>query len=65
MSSSRIGRNRQWENLAIKKVVPIASQAPRGGAPVTSISSVTGLYQQDAPPCPRLRCHHDSERRLL
>ncbi len=35
-----------------KKVVPIASQAPRGGAPVSSISSVTSLYQQDAPPCP-------------
>ena len=40
------------ENLAIKKVIPIASQAPRGGAPVASISSVTSLYQQDAPPCP-------------
>jgi ribonucleoside-diphosphate reductase alpha chain len=26
--------------------------APRGGAPVESISSVTSLYQQDAPPCP-------------
>jgi ribonucleoside-diphosphate reductase alpha chain len=35
-----------------KKVVPITSQAPRGGAPVTNISSVTSLYQQDAPPCP-------------
>src|SRR5215470_6192233 len=35
-----------------RKVVPIASQAPRGGAPVASISSVTSLYQQDAPPCP-------------
>jgi len=35
-----------------KKVIPIAAQAPRGGAPVTSISSVTSLYQQDAPPCP-------------
>jgi ribonucleoside-diphosphate reductase alpha chain len=40
------------ENLAIKKVIPIASQAPRGGAPVANISSVTSLYQQDAPPCP-------------
>ena len=29
-----------------------AAQAPRGGAPVASISSVTSLYQQDAPPCP-------------
>jgi ribonucleoside-diphosphate reductase alpha chain len=34
-----------------KKVIPITAQAPRGGAPV-SISSVTSLYQQDAPPCP-------------
>jgi ribonucleoside-diphosphate reductase alpha chain len=40
------------ENPAAKKVIPIVSQAPRGGAPVTSISSVTSLYQQDAPPCP-------------
>ena len=36
----------------LKKVVSIAAHAPRGGAPVTSISSVTSLYQQDAPPCP-------------
>jgi ribonucleoside-diphosphate reductase alpha chain len=35
-----------------KKVVSIVSQTPRGGAPVSSISSVTSLYQQDAPPCP-------------
>jgi ribonucleoside-diphosphate reductase alpha chain len=35
-----------------KKVIPIGSQAPRGGAPVASISSITSLYQQDAPPCP-------------
>ena len=35
-----------------KKVIPIAAQAPRGGVPVASISSVTSLYQQDAPPCP-------------
>jgi ribonucleoside-diphosphate reductase alpha chain len=35
-----------------KKVVSIVPQTPRGGAPVTSISSVTSLYQQDAPPCP-------------
>jgi ribonucleoside-diphosphate reductase alpha chain len=39
------------ESATNKKVISI-SQAPRGGAPVTSISSVTGLYQQDAPPCP-------------
>jgi ribonucleoside-diphosphate reductase alpha chain len=35
-----------------KKFVSIASHPPRGGAPVSSISSVTSLYQQDAPPCP-------------
>jgi ribonucleoside-diphosphate reductase alpha chain len=41
------------ETVTSKKVVPITAQAaPRGGAPVTSISSVTSLYQQDAPPCP-------------
>ena len=40
------------ETAASKKVISISSQAPRGGAPVASISSVTSLYQQDAPPCP-------------
>jgi ribonucleoside-diphosphate reductase alpha chain len=43
------------EEAPAKKVVSIATAhaAPRGGAPVvTSISSVTSLYQQDAPPCP-------------
>ena len=35
-----------------KKVVSIAPQTPRGGAPMTTISSITSLYQQDAPPCP-------------
>jgi ribonucleoside-diphosphate reductase alpha chain len=40
------------ENAASKKLASIASQAPRGGAPVATISSVTSLYQQDAPPCP-------------
>ncbi|HEY6996681.1 MAG TPA: vitamin B12-dependent ribonucleotide reductase [Candidatus Binatia bacterium] len=35
-----------------RKVVSIAAHAPRGGAPVATISSVTSLYQQDAPPCP-------------
>jgi ribonucleoside-diphosphate reductase alpha chain len=40
------------ETPAGKKVISITSQVPRGGAPVASISSVTGLYQQDAPPCP-------------
>ena len=40
------------ENNTGKKVISISAQALRGGAPVTSISSVTSLYQQDAPPCP-------------
>jgi ribonucleoside-diphosphate reductase alpha chain len=39
------------EAVPEKKVVPLTA-APRGGAPVTTISSVTSLYQQDAPPCP-------------
>jgi ribonucleoside-diphosphate reductase alpha chain len=40
------------EEVQQKKVVSIAAHAPRGGAPVATISSVTSLYQQDAPPCP-------------
>jgi len=40
------------EHKADHKVVPLSGAAPRGGAPVASISSVTSLYQQDAPPCP-------------
>ena len=40
------------EETQLKKVVSIASHPPRGGAPVATISSVTSLYQQDAPPCP-------------
>jgi ribonucleoside-diphosphate reductase alpha chain len=40
------------ENNTGKKVISISSQALRGGAPVSGISSVTSLYQQDAPPCP-------------
>jgi ribonucleoside-diphosphate reductase alpha chain len=40
------------EEVHIKKVVSLAPATPRGGAPVTSISSITSLYQQDAPPCP-------------
>ena len=42
------------EEAPSKKVVSItaAHSGPRGGAPVASISSVTSLYQQDAPPCP-------------
>jgi ribonucleoside-diphosphate reductase alpha chain len=35
-----------------RKIAAVAPQSPRGGAPLASISSVTGLYQQDAPPCP-------------
>jgi ribonucleoside-diphosphate reductase alpha chain len=49
---SREPQDTDKENNSSKKVVSIASQALRGGAPVTSISSVTSLYQQDAPPCP-------------
>jgi ribonucleoside-diphosphate reductase alpha chain len=37
---------------ADNKVVQLVAAAPRGGAPVATISSVTSLYQQDAPPCP-------------
>src|SRR5687767_3158011 len=33
------------EEVAQRKVVSIAAHAPRGGAPVASISSVTSLYQ--------------------
>jgi ribonucleoside-diphosphate reductase alpha chain len=40
------------EETPLKKVVSIAAHPPRGGAPVATISSVTSLYQQDAPPCP-------------
>jgi ribonucleoside-diphosphate reductase alpha chain len=40
------------ENASSRKVVSITGQAPRGGAPVVTISSVTSLYQQDAPSCP-------------
>jgi ribonucleoside-diphosphate reductase alpha chain len=49
-----IRENAAEESVEIKtdhKVVQLAAAAPRGGAPV-SISSVTSLYQQDAPPCP-------------
>ena len=40
------------EETHLKRVVSIAAHPPRGGAPVATISSVTSLYQQDAPPCP-------------
>jgi ribonucleoside-diphosphate reductase alpha chain len=45
-------RQEPEDGAAAKKVASLAPQAPRGGAPVMSISSVTSLYQQDAPPCP-------------
>jgi ribonucleoside-diphosphate reductase alpha chain len=45
-----IVRSEPVEESPAKKVVSIAP--PRGGAPVATISSVTSLYQQDAPPCP-------------
>ncbi len=38
------------ENLGPSGTLGRANE--RGGAPVTSISSITSLYQQDAPPCP-------------
>jgi ribonucleoside-diphosphate reductase alpha chain len=47
-----VQRQEPAEDAPQKKVVSLASHAPRGGAPVASISSVTSLYQQDAPPCP-------------
>jgi ribonucleoside-diphosphate reductase alpha chain len=47
-----IVKSEKVEEAPSKKVVSIAAQAPRGGAPVTTISTVTSLYQQDAPPCP-------------
>ncbi len=40
------------EDAHQNKLVSIAPNTPRGGAPVTTISSITSLYQQDAPPCP-------------
>jgi ribonucleoside-diphosphate reductase alpha chain len=45
------GAEESAESKSDHKVVQLAAAAPRGGAPV-SISSVTSLYQQDAPPCP-------------
>ncbi len=42
----------QEEDAVSKKVVQLTPQGPRGGAPVATISSITSLYQQDAPPCP-------------
>jgi ribonucleoside-diphosphate reductase alpha chain len=47
-----VKENGAVESEADNKVVLLAGVAPRGGAPVVTISSVTSLYQQDAPPCP-------------
>jgi ribonucleoside-diphosphate reductase alpha chain len=47
-----IVRQESEESAAPKKVLSLAAQTPRGGAPVSAISSVTSLYQEDAPPCP-------------
>ncbi len=44
--------NGEREEEVSKKVLPLNPQGPRGGAPIVTISSVTSLYQQDAPPCP-------------
>ncbi|MEK7783092.1 MAG: vitamin B12-dependent ribonucleotide reductase, partial [Candidatus Binatota bacterium] len=46
------GEQEEKDDEVNKKVVPLNSQGPRGGAPVATISRVTSLYQQDAPPCP-------------
>jgi len=40
------------DSPAGKKVIPLNPQGPRAGNPAATISSVTSLYQQDAPPCP-------------
>ena len=47
-----IVKREEEENSANKKVIQLTPQGPRGGAPVATISSITSLYQQDAPPCP-------------
>jgi ribonucleoside-diphosphate reductase alpha chain len=40
------------EDLNPRRAPQPPLKSPRGGAPVATISSVTSLYQQDAPPCP-------------
>jgi ribonucleoside-diphosphate reductase alpha chain len=40
------------EGTVTTRTIQLTPQAPRGGAPVATISSITSLYQQDAPPCP-------------
>jgi ribonucleoside-diphosphate reductase alpha chain len=47
-----VSRNDEHPAAGANKVVSLSAQTPRGGAPVTSISGVTSLYQQDAPACP-------------
>jgi ribonucleoside-diphosphate reductase alpha chain len=47
-----IVREETGDTTPSKKLMNLPAQAPRGGAPVAGISSITSLYQQDAPPCP-------------
>ena len=47
-----IVREETGDTTPSKKLLNLPAQAPRGGAPVAGISSITSLYQQDAPPCP-------------
>jgi len=47
-----IVKSKREEGAVTKKIVQHTPQAPRGGAPVVTISSITSLYQQDAPSCP-------------
>ena len=54
-----VQRQETAEDAHQKKVISMGGHVPRGGAPVASISSVTSLYQQDAPPCHGLRLDHD------
>jgi ribonucleoside-diphosphate reductase alpha chain len=51
-AQKEVGIVQREEEPGAPKATPLVTQAPRGGAPVTTISSVTSLYQQDAPPCP-------------
>jgi ribonucleoside-diphosphate reductase alpha chain len=46
-------RQETAEEAPPRKIAALPTHgAPRGGAPVSSISSITSLYQQDAPACP-------------
>ena len=53
------------ENAASKKLVSINSQAPRGGAPVASDQQRYESLPARCAALSRLRCDHDSQRRLL